>query len=275
MGIQSQNSMKMLGLAAAFGLAPMAVAQEAPESRVSGVVGGDIYSHFVSYGLDVWQEGDAFSGSETFNPYAEVSIDFDAFSFTLGAWGDINDNAESGLGGDVQEIDVYAGVGFGVDRFSFGVTYQEWFYASQSEDILDISVGFDDSGLISEDFALSPSLVIHNRVSGDGLEEGTIIVASVEPGFTIVDSEEVTVDMSVPVSLGWALDDDYFIAGGDDGLAFFSVGAAFGVPLDMIPAEYGAWALNAGITLYVTEEDVYNNVDDSFVVYNLGLSLAF
>ncbi|MEM1109964.1 MAG: hypothetical protein AAGH99_14870 [Planctomycetota bacterium] len=275
MGIKSDQSWKLMGAAAALGLAPMATAQDAPESRVSGVVGADIYSHFVSYGLDVWGEGEAFSGSETFNPYAEVSIDFDAFSVTLGAWGDVNDNAASGIGGDLQEVDIYAGIGFGVDRFSFGVTYQEWIFGSQTEDILDISVGFDDSGLISEDFALSPSIVIHNRVSGDGLEEGTVIVASVEPGFTIVDSEELTVDMSIPVSLGWVLDDEYFIADGDDGLGFFSVGAAFGLPLDFIPSEYGAWALNAGITVYVTEEDVYNNPDDTFVVYNIGASLAF
>ncbi|MEO0514242.1 MAG: hypothetical protein AAF086_02965 [Planctomycetota bacterium] len=271
--------MKYAGLAAFAGcVSPMAFAQEleaAPESRVSGVVGADIYSHFVSYGIDVWAEGDAFSGSETFNPYAEVSIDFDTFSFTLGAWGDINDNAESGLGGDVQEIDVYAGIGFGVDKFSFGVTYQEWFYASQSEDILDISIGFDDTGLISDDFALSPAVTIHNRVSGDGLEEGTIIVFGVEPGFTILDSEAYTIDMSIPVNVAWVLDDEYFIADGDDGLGFVSVGAAFGMPLDMIPSEYGAWALNAGVTLYITEDEVYNNPDDTFLVYNLGLSLAF
>lgn len=288
MGYQSQNRFKCMGLAAAaLCVSPMALAQdleqvvdpaampEVAESRVSGVVGADVYSHFVSYGLDVWAEGEAFSGSETFNPYAEVAIDFDTFSFVLGAWGDINDNAESGLGGDIQEIDVYAGIGFDVDKFSFGVTYQEWFYASQSEDILDISIGFDDTGLISDDFALSPAITIHNRLSGDGLEEGTVIVAGVEPGFTIIDSEEWTVDMSIPVNVAWVLDDEYFIAGGDDGFGFFSVGAAFGVPLSMIPSDYGEWALNAGVTLYVTEEDVYNNPDDTFLVYNLGLSLAF
>lgn len=280
MGNQSQYRFVSKSLAAAaLCVSPMAVAQDAvpaaPESRVSGVVGGDIYSHFVSYGIDVWGEGDAFSGSETFNPYAEVSIDFDTFSLTLGAWGDVNDNVESGIGGDLQEVDIYAGIGFGVDKFSFGVTYQEWIYGSQTEDILDISVGYDDTGLIADDFALSPSVVIHNRVSGDGLEEGTVIVAGVEPGFTIVDSEEFAVDMSVPVSVGFVLDDEYFIAGGDDGLGFFSVGAAFGMPLDMIPSDYGSWALNAGITLYITEEDVYNNPEDTFLVYNLGLSMAF
>ncbi|MEM9882026.1 MAG: hypothetical protein AAF800_03805 [Planctomycetota bacterium] len=242
---------------------------------MSGVIGGDIYSHFVSYGLDVWAEGDAFSGSETFNPYAEVSIDFDILSVTLGAWADVNDNVESGIGGDLQEVDIYAGIGFGVDKFSFGLVYQEWLFGSQTEDIVDISIGYDDTGLIADDFALSPSVVIHNRVSGDGLEEGTIIVFGVEPGFNLVDNESFTLDMSVPVSLGWVLDDDYFIAGGDDGLGFVSVGAAFGVPLDMIPADYGAWALNAGVTLFITEEDVYNNPEDTFLVYNLGLSLAF
>ncbi|MEM9418451.1 MAG: hypothetical protein AAGA25_05250 [Planctomycetota bacterium] len=277
MGNQSQYRFVSKGLAAAaLCVSPMAVAQDAPESRVSGVVGADINSHFVSYGLDVWAEGDAFSGSDTLNPYAEVSIDFDAFSLTAGVWADINDNAGGGLGGDIQEIDGYIGVGFGYDAFSFGVTYQEWAFASQTEDILDISIGYDDTGLISDDFALSPSIVIHNRVdNGLGLSNGTIIVAGIEPGFSVVDSEEFAIDMSVPVSFGFALDDGYFIAGGDDGFGFFSIGAAFGMPLDMIPADYGAWALNAGVTLYSTESDVYANPDDTFVTYNLGLSLAF
>ena len=49
-----------------------------PAGVISGVVGADLYSHFVSYGLDVWAEGEPFTGSETFNPYAEIGMSLGA-----------------------------------------------------------------------------------------------------------------------------------------------------------------------------------------------------
>ena len=294
MGLVSQDRFKawMLTGAVTTVIGPAAMAQDepmveeqmpsaeammadAPESAVSGVVGADLYSHFVSYGADVWGEGDkAFSGSETINPYAEVAFDFESFTFAMGVWGDINDNAASSLGGNIQEIDVYAGISFDIDKLTVGLTYQEWAYAGQTEDIVDISLGYDDTGLFGDDFALAPSLTIHNRVAGEGLEEGTVLVAGVEPGFSLLDSEDWTVDLSIPVNVAWVLEDGYF--GGDDGFGFVSVGAAVGVPLSMVPSEYGEWALNGGVTLYMTEEDVYpSNPDDTFLVYNVGVSLAF
>ena len=44
---------------------------------------------------------------------------------------------------------------------------------------------------------------------------------------------------------------------------------------DVIGAEYGDWSLNAGVTLYATEDGVYNNPEDTFLVYNVGVSMAF
>jgi hypothetical protein len=244
--------------------------------NVSGTVGADLYSHFVSYGFDVWGAGDDyFDGEETFNPYADVTIDFDAFSVTAGLWGDVNDNAESGIGGDLQEVDLFAGIDFAVgDRFAVGLYYQEWIYGSQTEDIFDINLAFDDSDLIAEDFALNPGAVIHNRVSGDGLEEGTVIVVGVEPSFTVLESEEMTLDISVPIAVGYVLDEEYFTAGGDDGLGYISIGAAASVPLP-IPTEYGEWAVNGGISYYMTEDDVYANPEEDFFVFNVGVSMAF
>ena len=256
-------------------VSPVETLEEPAGSAVTGVVGGDVYSHFISYGDDVWNEGDAFSGSSTFNPYAELSIAVgDVLSFTVGTWWDVNDNAPPSIGGDLQEVDVYFGAGIAIDKFTFGVTYQEWLYGAQTEDILDISVGFDDTGLISDDFSLSPSVIIHNRVSGDGLEEGTIIVGGVEPSVTVFETEDLELAVAIPISVAFLLDEEYFGPGLDDGFAYVSVGAAISIPLP-IDTQYGEWAANAGVTYYYTEEDVYANPEDSIIVYNVGLSLAF
>ena len=252
-----------------------ALEEDATGDSVSAVVGADFFTHFISYGDDIWNEGEAFSGSETLNPYAEVSIAVnDVISFTVGTWWDVNDNATSGIGGDLQEVDVYFGAGIALDKFTFGVTYQEWLYGGQTEDILDISVGFDDTGLISEDFSLSPTVIVHNRVSGDGLEEGTIVVVGVEPSVTVFESEDMTLDVAIPISVAYLFEEEYFGPGLDDGFAYVSVGAAISIPLP-IDTQYGEWAANAGITYYYTEEEVYANPDDSIVVFNAGLSLAF
>lgn len=245
------------------------------ETNVSGVVGVDLYSHFVSYGLDVWGEGNAFSGSETFNPYIEVGLDLGAFSIATGLWGDINDNATSGLGGDIQEVDWYVGVSKDVDKFSLSATYQAWMYGGGTEEILDIGIGYDDSELWGDSgFSLSPSLTIHNRIASSlGQEEGTVVVLGGEVG---IDTGDSGLSLGVPVAVAYVVDEDYFIAGGDDGLGFFSVGLSAGYGLgDVIGAEYGDWSLNAGVTFYATEDGVYNNPEDSFLVYNVGISMAF
>ncbi len=271
-------------LAAAVAAAPLALAQYEEElaaddggaSRVSGVVGADLSSHFVSYGFDVWAEGtEPLGGNETFNPYAEVAIALDHdISFSVGFWGDINDNANSPLGGNVQEIDVYAGVSKDFDGFSVGVVYQEWFFSGQTEKILDINIGLDDSGWWGDEgFSLSPSITVHNRVdNGLGLSNGTILVLGAEYPLDLGDSP---LSVSLPVAVGFSFDEGYFVDGGDDGFGYVSIGASASLPLDSIPADYGAWALNAGVNVFFTEEDVYQNPDDTIVAINLGISLAF
>lgn len=248
-------------------------------SRISGVIGADIYSHFVSYGQDVWAEGDAFSGSDTLNPYAEIGIAFDGFDFAVGLWGDVNDNAPESIGGNIQEIDFYLGVSKSFGDLTAGVTYQAWQFGGGTEHILDISLGYDDAALWGDSgFTLAPSLTIHNRIgntANEGVSDsGTVLVFGAELPIGI--PEDFPVSVSFPVALGIVLEEDYFIDGGDSGLGFFSAGASFGYSLnEIIDPSFGDWSLNAGVTVYVTEEDVYQNPEDTFVVYNFGASMAF
>lgn len=268
--IWTRRSLSLAAVAVAAG--PLAVqAQEEP--KVSAVIGADYNSHFVSYGYDVWGAGtDFFGDMSTFNPYAEATFDFDTFTFTIGSWWDINDNAAATLGGDIQEEDFYYGLGTSYGDFSFGLTYQHWHYAGGVEQVLDLSVGYDDSALWGGDFALSPSLLIHKRLSASNIgtadSNSFAYLLSVEPGFTIVDSEEYPVDLSIPATI--AFGDEGFYP--DDGYAYFSVGAQFSMPLSFIPPEYGEWGVGAGVTFYSTD---VGNVEDDFLTGNVGVSVAF
>jgi hypothetical protein len=267
-------------VAAGLAVSPQAFAQEAPIAdeggmKVSGSLNLDWNSHFISYGLDVWAGGTSWNKS-TFNPAAELSFDLDLFSINVGTWWDVNSNADSSIGGQLQEVDVWYGISIPVADFTFGITYQDWMYGGQVEKILDLSVGYDDSALWGDfmggDFALNPSLTFHQRLAGEGLEEHFAVVVGIEPGMSLIESETFSVDLSVPVSVGFFEGDFH---GGDSGFGFVSVGAQFSTPLAFIPAEYGSWAVNYGITYYYTDKDVIPNPKEHFVTGNVGVSLSF
>lgn len=253
---------------------------EEAEDKVSGTIGADLATHFVSYGTDVWGAGSDWNDPSVF-VWGEVAWDFDLFTLTGGVWSDINNNVDSAIGGQIQEIDVYIGVGFDWEKFSFGVTLQEWYYNSITEHILDFSVAYDDTGLLWDDFAFNPSLVWHNRTGGEGLEEGSALVLGIEPSFTVLDSEDYPVTLSIPVAVGLNApsitgDDEFY---GDDAdsfdWAYASVGATLGVPLAFIPAEYGDWSAAANATYYFTDDDTVGNPRDNFLTGMLSLSMGF
>jgi hypothetical protein len=313
MGWITTQKQRIAGGAFALGLAcvaPVALAQEdevveggramempdgamlTSDMKISFAGGVDYNTHFISYGFDVWGVGDDFGEDMTLNPWAEVAADFGSFSVVVGTWMDINSNGASPIGGQFQEIDAYYGLSFDVDKFSFGITYQDWVYGGGVEKILDLSVGYDDSELWGGDFALNPSFVAHKRlgstniaaatVGGDtGDENGWVLVAGIEPGFTLIDSEDYPIDLSIPVSLGFFLEEGFHgtnaagTAIADDGFGYFSIGANLSMPLTFIPAEYGAWSAGAGLTYYYTDEDVIPNPDDTFITGTIGISVSF
>jgi len=253
---------------AALGMAGAPVQAEEVEKKVSGSFSLDYNTHFISYGFDVWGAGDNWGGEATFNPMAEVAFDFDAFTVSMGAWGDIHDTAASSIGGNLQEVDWWVGVGTSVGDVSLGATYQEWIYGGQVETIIDLSVGYDDSELLG-DWAMSPSLVAHhsNKAGGDG---GWAYVLSGGPSMTLIESEDYPLDLSIPLAVAFG-DSDFY---GESGYAYFSVGAQLSMPLSCVPAEYGDWSLNFGVTYYNTEDNL-GNPEEDFITGNVGVAFSF
>lgn len=274
--IQSVVSTAALGATIAYAgpiettAAPITVPSE--EDFISGSLNFDYSSHFFSYGNDVFNDGsDPFQLG--FYPSGEVAIELPAgFSAAVGFWAEIHEKTGSTttIGGNIQEVDVYASLSYTYEKFTVGVTYQNWFYLGDVEDILDVTFSYDTF--------LSPSLTVHHRLDAGaagtlGGDEGTILVLGLEHGL-----EAGPVSISFPFNLAYFLDSGYHTPTGNQGFGYASLGVAASLPLSFIAEGYGDWSLNAGVNYYITDTTVVGvglNPEDRFIATNIGLSVAF
>lgn len=249
-------AMSMIAGSAFAGTPEPVVVEAAPESYVSGTLDLSYNSHFISYGLDVWGAGNDFGTDATFNP--SVNLDYaitDDLTFSIGTWLDINNNTEDSIGGDVQEIDFWAGLGYSFGSHNVSATFQSWVYGSDTEQIVDIGYGYDHW--------LNPSVLAHFRVSegASGGNNGVFFVLGVEPG-----KEFESFSLSFPVAVAFTPDDFH---GNDSGFGYASAGVQASYPIAR------GWALNGGLTGYLTNDDVTGNTDENFITGNVGVSLDF
>ncbi|MCB1133927.1 MAG: hypothetical protein KDN05_22605 [Verrucomicrobiae bacterium] len=235
---------------------------------ISGTLTLDINTHFISYGLDVWSDDNPQINELNFNPMLELAFALpNDFTFTLGSWADVNDKGNGGsLGGDLREVDIWAGLSYTYEKFTVGVTAQNWLYGSASEEILDVKFSYD--------CLLSPSLTIHNRLGAgaSGGDEGTILVLGLSHS---VEAGPVTV--SFPFNVAYFATDEFHGAGNDDGFGYCSIGVGASLPLTpYIGGSFGEWDLHGGLTYYFTDDDIISNNDhNDFLTASLGLGLSF
>jgi len=247
------------------------VTPAATEDVISGVLKLDFNTHFISYGSDVWGDGDSMS-DPTFNPMVEIAIELPAgFTASLGTWWDVNHKGSDPLGGRLQEVDVWAGLAYTIGDFTTKVTYQNWMYAGGTEDILDIAFSYD--------CFLSPSITVHNRLDTGGVagsggqagDEGTVVVGGLSYGF-----DAGPFAISIPFNLAYFATDEFHAPGAEDGLGYGSLGVAASIPLSFIGSQYGEWTLNGNVTYYVTDQEIIpNNPEGDFLTAGLGIAVAF
>jgi len=261
------------------------------EKVVSGTLSLQANTHFVSYGADVWGSGNEWN-DVLFNPSLELGIELGSgFKFILGTWWDVNDNADSSIGNRVQEVDVWAGLGYTTGKLNFTALYQAWMYGSETEQIVDFKVGYDTF--------LNPFFLVHGRTASgaSGGDEGAVFVLGISEGFDagpVTFTFPVTVNFmtsgfhgkSIPGSPAIAAIAPAFGVAGvdavdaipgsdeaDGGFGFASVAANASVPVKFLP---GAWTFGVGATYYYTNDDVLpKNVDDTFITGSAGLTLTF
>jgi len=260
------------GLAVAAWLQGSAPASAA--EAISGDLGISYNTHFISYGLDVWGGGTDFYGDRsTMFIYGDFFLKItDSLTFSFGAWADVNDNVPSAIGGHLQEVDIYPGFTYTVGKFALGATYQAWSYAGDVEESIDLSIGFNDTGLIWEGFGFNPKLVWHNRVAGNGAQTvGSAFVLSVGPSFPLVG----TLSLTIPAGIAFFTTDD-FQGGFDSGYGFSYVGGSLAYGLGFVPPAYGAWTINFDLIAYFTNEDaIPSNPENNFLTGSIGLKVAY
>jgi hypothetical protein len=244
--------------------------------NVSGDIGYNYNSHFVSYGVDVWGAGSAFFGDRsTSSIYGDLAVKATPdLTWTLNVWSDINGNVPSAIGGHLQEVDINTGFSYNIGHgFTGSVTYGAWSYASDVEEVVDFGLGYDDTDTIFSGFAFNPHLTWHYRASGNGSQKiGSAIVASISPSFALGGG----FTLGIPAGIVFFTTDTF--QGGTDasGVGYGYVGGSLGVPLSFIPSTYGAWSANFDLIEYFTDKNaIPGNPAADFATGSFNIKLSF
>ena len=212
-----------------------------------------------------------------------------AMTAVAGVWASFHDRETGATGTDSfvrswYESDFYAGVGVTYKRYSFDVLYTA--YTSPNNafghvDELSLSVGFDDSDLMFDGFALSPSITVAFEVgenqADSGLDQGVFLGVGVGPEFSFEEFPLGELTIGVPVQAGFSLDDYYEDgAGDDDAFGYFQVGVSASVDLPA-PEGFGEWSVFAGADYVVLGDNTsnMNNGDEEEWVFTFGVSASF
>ncbi len=243
------RNQKFFSVITAVGLVTAGPAQ----ADLSAELSLDYNSHFISYGFDVWGDGDNPEG--TFNPSLSVEYKLnDALSFNAGFWLDVNDNGGGPF--ETVETDVWIGASYTSGITTASLTLQNWQYGGTSEGILDLGLSFDTF--------LSPSVTLHKRLDegASGGFNGTFLVVGAEHTFDFNDQFSLT----IPVSIGFALDEFHTT---ESGYGFTSIGLSANYAINEMTS------LHAGVTYWDTDSEVIGNAEDSFYSFNAGITFSF
>ena len=251
-------------------------AQAQEESPFSFSASLDQNSHFMSYGANVWgDKTENIGDGGTFNPSVGLNYALsDSSGIYAGAWFDINsydtgDISGLDLGSKVQEMDLWLGYYFSVDKFTFDFTYQAWLYAGENEGIFDLAISYDTT--------FAPYVKFHNRIEvvgaaydekGEpGQQKGTMI----EVGGTLYEGEYEGIGYGVSAGVGFSLDD--YHKAGEEGYAYSFIGASASKVIyssDSVEVD-----LHGGLTYYDVSNTTTKNTESGYLTSNIGVGFSF
>ena len=257
------------------------------EGRISLSAGADFSNAY--YFRGILQTNKSFVAQ----PYADVTFNLyegenglNSVGATLGFWNSFQSRNTVDVSDPTAwyEVDLYGGFTFGLfDNWETGVTYTAYISpnnAFSTVQEISFSFSFDDSELLGA-FALAPSALLAVEVKGQadgGSNKGVYLQLGVEPGLTLIESENYPVSLSFPLTLGLSISDYYQDSTGDDDtFGYFDLGVNLSVPLSFIPADYGSWEVFVkGDFLFLGDNLEAVNDGDSFeAIGTIGISLAY
>jgi len=153
-----------------------------------------------------------------------------------------------------------------VQELEFGMHYHD-------------SAVWKDLGL---EHGLQPHVLIAIELDGqtdEGSKEGTYLELGIEPSFALIDPVTLTIPVTIGLSLGDFYEDHDSPGHADDSLfGFFDIGFELGMPLTIMPADFGQWEVNLGVhylKLAEATESFNSNKKSDEVIFNVGFSLAY
>ena len=258
---------------------------------IHGALGFDFTSQYFFRGIR--QEAAGIIGQ----PWIDLSLDLvDGDSglrdldIVFGQWNSLHDGRTGGAGGVWYESRFYLGVEAEVgERMRFGVRYNTYDTPNGSAIALARPIqevafygAYNDSGLISDDFQLNPTVTIAYETVGQrdrGGDRGTYAEFAVAPAWDIGHYGGNEITLTVPTRLGLSFGDYYERTGGgnDDFLGYLQAGGVVSAPLTFLPARLGPWTGHFGVhALVLGDNNQARNGGDTLEVFiEFGMSTTF
>lgn len=258
-----------------------AVVESITKSAITGDLGVNFVSEYISRGA--MQENQGVIAQ----PYADLYFALyegegfvNKVTLNLGIWGSLHSHhpGNTSTTSAWYEFDYTPGVSVTFAKnFTLTTSYFEFdspndsFEASRN---LNFNLAYNDADLLGA-FALHPHVAYMRELGSGAAATGNGDGNYYEVGIAPVLPAIGCVTVTVPVNAGFGSNNFY---AENKTVGYVSAGLAASVPLSFIPAQYGAWAFNAGATyVYLADQnaDAAGGIDNNRFVFNGGVGMTF
>ena len=179
------------------------------------------------------------------------------------------------------ESDLFAGIDLVFGKLTLGTVYTWYTYPNGAFNTIQeigFKIAYDDTDFMDRrglKFALKPYAAVYLETSDRNGAEDTYAEVGIGPSFALGESG---ITLSVPVAIGFSIDEFYLDDTGDnEPLGYGSIGLFASLPIGE-PGKYGTWALTGGvqyIQLFADSAEAVNHGDDSEIIGKVGVNFAY
>jgi hypothetical protein len=292
-------------LISSLGLAPVGSTQEPTPTDTTqaakmarGSFGIDFTNQYFFRGLQ--QENQGIIAQPWFElgyRLADPSESLRNLDLTFGQWNSLHSGPTGSTDGIWYESDFYVDLNAGVgERWTFAGRYTAYTSPNgefdpvrrrgfrETVEEIAFTAGFDDRALWIDglDSGLRPHITIAFELDGqrdNGNDRGVYAEVGVAPRFDVGQVGSLEVALTVPVTIGFSLNDYYEdqSGGNDEKFGYLDVGAVFTSPLKFLPYGAGPWTAELGLhwLLLGNNLEERNDGDTSELILSLGVATRF